>query len=252
MFAPDLIFIYFGAVSAAVTGGASAAASRRSAITPRCWAIFRSADCVWRLACSAICELPPLLSWKNLGQSQKWLSSDCPYQYIELVKGVDQSLIDQPESIIIVFFKYQHQSMAAGEKNGQVSTSINTHSKIVQSHQWVHHTIDTWGSCFARRFWVNLVDFGQFWAIWDDFDVDFWATVSAFGEGRQSLNAVWSTLDHVGQFGTISTSILGKCQCFQARRQSIPNRLILRFYWNQYQSNQENKRHYQHQSIGAR
>jgi hypothetical protein len=33
-------------------------------------------------------------------------------------KGVDQSLINQLESIIIVFIKYQNQSMAADEKNG--------------------------------------------------------------------------------------------------------------------------------------
>jgi hypothetical protein len=33
-------------------------------------------------------------------------------------KGVDQSLINQLESIIIVFIKYQNQSMALDEKNG--------------------------------------------------------------------------------------------------------------------------------------
>jgi len=33
-------------------------------------------------------------------------------------KGVDQSLINQLESIIIVFIKYQNQSIAADEKNG--------------------------------------------------------------------------------------------------------------------------------------
>ena len=32
--------------------------------------------------------------------------------------GVDQSLINQLESIIIAFIKYQNQSMAADEKNG--------------------------------------------------------------------------------------------------------------------------------------
>jgi hypothetical protein len=31
-----------------------------------------------------------------------------------LSKGVDQSLINQRESIVIVFIKYQNQSMAAG------------------------------------------------------------------------------------------------------------------------------------------
>jgi hypothetical protein len=34
------------------------------------------------------------------------------------LQGVDQSLIDQLESIIIVFIKYQNQSMAADETNG--------------------------------------------------------------------------------------------------------------------------------------
>jgi hypothetical protein len=33
-------------------------------------------------------------------------------------KGVDQSLINQIESIIIVFIKYQNQSKAADAKNG--------------------------------------------------------------------------------------------------------------------------------------
>jgi len=60
----------------------------------------------------------------------------------------------------------------------------------MQSHRWVHHTIDTCRSCFARRFWVGLVDFGQFWAIWDDFDVDFGQVSMLFEGGRQTLNPV--------------------------------------------------------------
>jgi len=35
-----------------------------------------------------------------------------------VIKGVDQSLINQLESIILVFITYQNQSMAADEKHG--------------------------------------------------------------------------------------------------------------------------------------
>jgi hypothetical protein len=62
-----------------------------------------------------------------------------------------------------------------------------------------------------------LVDFGQFRAIWDNLNVHSGANVSASEGGRQSLHPVWSILDNVGQIRTISTSILGKCQCFSGR-----------------------------------
>jgi hypothetical protein len=66
-------------------------------------------------------------------------------------KGVDQSLINQQESIIIVFIKYQNQSMTADEKNGQYQHRSILKPQLL-SHQW--------------RFWA-------LWVIWDDSDVDF-------------------------------------------------------------------------------
>jgi len=65
-----------------------------------------------------------------------------------------------------------------------------------------------------------LGKFGRFWTIVGNllrFRRRFRAHVYALKGGRQFLQPVWSILDNVGQFGTISTSILGKCQCFSGR-----------------------------------
>jgi len=61
-------------------------------------------------------------SWtKRSGYSQTRMTIRCaPWNASRAAacKGVDQSLINQLESIIIVFIKYQNQSMAADGQSG--------------------------------------------------------------------------------------------------------------------------------------
>ena len=70
--------------------------------------------------------------------------------------------------------RYQHQSILIAKLLNPIDGCI------IQSIFGVH------ASRIAKRFGVSLVDFGQFYAILDDFDVDFGQMSLLFKEGNAS------------------------------------------------------------------